>query len=404
MYRIKRWEYQALQNRPLVGYAPDLWRVDTGRASLRFLSLNWRDLEPKEGEFTFRDWEQRLDFCKLRQQGQRLVFRLILDNPSRKEEPDLPDWLLERVPAKSYVGPFGSGLAPDYNHPFLALAYQRLVLALGQAWGQDGLLAYVQLGGLGHWGEWHQLAGLGPLPQGDFAQRFYVDPWLATFQNCRLCLRRSFSWLDWEQAYAFYHDELGDLAQTRVWLDELRWGGLSFDGAQMRGLGEVGLERVLGGEWSSNCLWSPPGQELLAQMRSLGLSFLGPALPQNPKTFQAVERCLGYQLWLSQVRFVSSLLGTGLILTWENRGVAAFPFDWPVFVNWETWQGNRGRQLLSLDLRRLAAGQRSQCFTWLAKPVLAYKFLSLSIEDPLSQKPFWIFSQKGKKWAGGLLL
>ncbi len=404
MYQSKRWQYQVLQERPLVGYAPDIGSSDAEESSLCFLSLTWRDLEPKEEEFAFVEWEQRLGFSHLRQQGQRLVFRLVLDRPGFENACGLPDWLLQRVPAQAYRSPFGRGLAPDYHHPYLAAAYQRLVLALGKAWGQDGLVAYLELGGLGHWGEWHQLANLGPLPQGEFAQRFYVDPWLAAFRDCHFCLRRPFAWLDWGKSYDFYHDELGDLPQTRVWLEELERGGPSFDGAQMCGLGQSSVERVLGGEWSSNCLWAPPGRDLLAQIRGLGLSFLGPALPQNPETFQAVAACLGYQIWLPQVQFVSSLLGTCLILTWENRGVAAFPFSWPVYLRWETWQGELGRTRLSLDLTQLLAGQRRRCVTWLSRPLLAYKSLILSVEDPLTKKPFWIFSQKGKKWAGGLLL
>lgn len=404
MYHSKTWTYQPLERRPLVGYAPDIRSTDTGKASLLFLSLTWRDLEPEEGRFVFADWERRLDFSGLRRRGQRLVFRLVLDYPAFKGSPALPDWLLERVPARPYRSPFGQGLAPDYGHAELAGAYRRLVLALGQAWGQDGLLAYVELGGLGHWGEWHQLASLGPLPQGDFAQYFYVDPWFQVFRFCRICLRRSFAWLASDRSYNFYHDELGDLAQTRVWLDELVEGGESFDEAQLRGLGESGLEQVCGGEWSSKCLWAPLSPSLLAQMGCLGLSFLGPALPQNVETASVLEACIGYQLWLPQVKGVSSLLGTCLGLAWENQGVAAFPFDWPVYLAWETWRGERGRSCLRVRLSQVGPGQRIWSFAWLPRPLLTYKSLSLSVEDPLAQKPLFIFSQKAEKGDGSLIL
>ena len=61
-------------------------------------------------------------------------------------------------------------------------------------------------------------------------------------------------------------------------------------------------------------MWAPWSSELRAQMRDVGLSFLGPALPQNAETARLVEECLGYQLWLPQVKAVSSLLGTCLCL------------------------------------------------------------------------------------------
>lgn len=404
MYYSKTWTYQPLARRPLVGYAPDIRSADAGTTSLLFLSLTWRDLEPEEGRYCFEGWERRLNFSRLRQGGQRLVFRLVLDYPAFKGSPALPDWLLERVPARPYRSPFGQGLAPDYGHGELAAAYRRLVLALGQAWGQDGLLAYIELGGLGHWGEWHQLSSLELLPQGDFAQHFYVDPWFQAFRSCRLCLRRSFAWLDPHRSYGFYHDELGDLAQTRVWLDELVQGGESFDGAQMRGLGQSGLERVCGGEWSSKCLWAPWNSELRAQMRDVGLSFLGPALPQDAETARLVEECLGYQLWLPQVQSVSSLLGTCLCLTWANQGLATFPFDWPVYLAWETWQGERGRSRLRVRLSQLRPGQRVWSFAWLPRPLLTYKSLRVSVEDPLAQKPLRIFSQRAEKGSGSLIL
>ena len=45
--------------------------------------------------------------------------------------------------------------------------YKRQVNALGEHFGRDGLVSYIELGSLGHWGEWHVniSAGIQSLPE-----------------------------------------------------------------------------------------------------------------------------------------------------------------------------------------------------------------------------------------------
>ena len=54
-----------------------------------------------------------------------------------------------------YDSAVGKGFSPNYGDPVLLAEHERVVRELGRRWRDDPLLAFVQLGSLGHWGEWH---------------------------------------------------------------------------------------------------------------------------------------------------------------------------------------------------------------------------------------------------------
>lgn len=47
---------------------------------------------------------------------------------------------------------YGKGYAPDYNNEQMIQYHKRAVNALGEHFGRDGLVSYIELGSLGHWG------------------------------------------------------------------------------------------------------------------------------------------------------------------------------------------------------------------------------------------------------------
>ena len=59
------------------------------------------------------------------------------------------------------------GFSPNYQNKLLRKYYKEAVTAMGQRWGNDDFIAYIELGGLGHWGEWHvhSDAGIRQLPR-----------------------------------------------------------------------------------------------------------------------------------------------------------------------------------------------------------------------------------------------
>lgn len=70
---------------------------------------------------------------------------------------DIPEWLYEKTDQAGtwYDVEFGKGFSPDYNKEQFIAYHRKAVEAMGEHWGQDGLISYIELGDLGHWGEWH---------------------------------------------------------------------------------------------------------------------------------------------------------------------------------------------------------------------------------------------------------
>ena len=91
--------------------------------------------------------------------------------------------------------------------------------ALADYFSQDGFLAYVELGSLGFWGEWHarDSEGHSMMPSAQTCWD-YVLAYSNQFQNVRFLVRRSYVQAV-EAELGPYNDVLGDRAQTDRWLD-----------------------------------------------------------------------------------------------------------------------------------------------------------------------------------------
>ena len=83
------------------------------------------------------------------------------DEPGDEAHLDIPDWLYEQTgTGRWYDIAYGKGYAPDYTDPVFFAAHERLLRAVGERLGADGFVSYVELGSLGHWGEWHVKSGV----------------------------------------------------------------------------------------------------------------------------------------------------------------------------------------------------------------------------------------------------
>ena len=72
----------------------------------------------------------------------------------RKSTWIFPRWLYDKTGGNgayySYSGK--QGYSPDYADPVLIEAHRKAIAALGEHFGQDTFVGYVELGSLGHWG------------------------------------------------------------------------------------------------------------------------------------------------------------------------------------------------------------------------------------------------------------
>ncbi len=87
---------------------------------------------------------------------------LRLRSARREPHRDIPDWLYEKTKdGKDYDISYGKGYSPNYANRVFTEAHAKAVAALGKRFGQDTFFSYVELGSLGHWGEWHIKTGEG---------------------------------------------------------------------------------------------------------------------------------------------------------------------------------------------------------------------------------------------------
>lgn len=85
--------------------------------------------------------------------GRQAVFRLFFDYPGYRTA--IPKCLVEAgVQVRRYTQ-FGGGLTPDYDDPRMVELMVRLIRALGERYDGDPRIGFIQVGLLGHWGEWH---------------------------------------------------------------------------------------------------------------------------------------------------------------------------------------------------------------------------------------------------------
>ena len=108
---------------------------------------------------------------------------------------DIPDWLYAQTGDGSwYSTDYGKGYSPDYNNATFRAAHRRVLAALGEHFGTDGFVTYVELGSLGHWGEWHIKTGEGLVPMpGEAIRDEYVADYEAAFPTAKLLMRRPFN-------------------------------------------------------------------------------------------------------------------------------------------------------------------------------------------------------------------
>ena len=144
---------------------------------------------------------------------------------------DIPDWLYDRTgDGVFYDTSYGQGYAPDYSNAYLRERHRLALEALADYFGGDAFVAYIELGSLGHWGEWHTNTdeGLPPLPDAGICQE-YVSDYQEYFPEGRLLMRRNYT-MAAEGGMGLYNDMTGSPEATREWLGWLREGG-SFETA-----------------------------------------------------------------------------------------------------------------------------------------------------------------------------
>ena len=320
---------------PLKGFASYSGKSDHhyGPVSMAFHYVSWRELEPNEGDYRFDAMEAKYWQTDLAQ-DKPIIFRVFLDYPGRPS--GLPDWLIQKgVEMRSYRrDPIGR--SPDYDNPDLRDHLLKLINALGQRYDNNPRVAYLEVGFLGHWGEWHTY------PQKELfanqeTQSLVINAMRQAFPHKQLMAR------------------YGDYQSCRLpWLgfhDDL------FPDDTLDGVSWHFLPRMVRGGTDSNWKVAPIGGEMVPRaaekwlgegwettqraVRDGHFTWLGPYNPAasdstdpdfNARRLQLIQM-LGYQFSWETVTFPKQLRARGLFkfaLAGRNDGVAPFYYPWKV--------------------------------------------------------------------------
>jgi hypothetical protein len=400
---------------PLMGWAP--WATiekSNQPHTLVYASLTWRDFEPKEGFYDFATFEKTQQLARWRQEGKRVIFRFVADVPGNEPHLDIPDWLFEKIKGQGdfYDNEYGKGFSPDYSNLVVLEYHQKAIKALGERYGKDGFLAFIELGSLGHWGEWHTHSGIAPLPPEEIRDQYvhhYVDAFPGTF----LLMRRPFS-IAPKLGLGLYNDMTADPAQTSLWLDWIAHGGsLPSDEFDLVAMPDGWQLAPIGGEQSPTLsneqVYGKGLDQTVELLKRSHTTFIGPNCPYSVENVQLqsgldeVLSTIGYRIYLERVEMPRTVLlekRMPITLTFSNDGIA------PLYYNWQTRlylfdsKGNTVRTYsLPMDLRKVLPGMLydvAETMPLNNLPNGTYS-VGIAIIDPMTDQPAVRFANENTR-------
>ncbi|BDI34252.1 beta-galactosidase [Capsulimonas corticalis] len=359
--------------------------------SMVYQYASWKDLEPREGDYQFDAWEKRA-WNIPSAAGKRVVFRVYLDYPSLPS--GVPDWVVAKgVQMRKYTEE-GGGLSPDYENPILISNLERLIAALGKRYDHDPRVAFVTVGTLGFWGEWHTYPRT-ELFASPATQQRIVDAYRRAFPDKQLQARYP-DGVTGAQGWLGYHDDMfpSDTTGPDTWmfLPKMErsgrtdnWkaapiGGEMEPGAANRWLG-ADFARTMAAVEKAHMTWVGPYSPAIAPNTS----------PEFLANCQAMVRRMGYQFSLRTVQ--ASVTGKSsrslrVVIEGENQGVAPFYYRWPVRLAL-IGANHQVAQTLSTDadIRAWRPGPFTLSATQTVHLLPGAYRLGLGVIDPMTGRP-----------------
>jgi len=396
---------------PLKGWCP---YTDAGPItqpySMVYHYVSWKELEPTPGRYDFDGWERQA-WNIPQGQGKHIVFRVYVDYPGKPS--GLPDWLKGQVKLTPYRD-HGGGLSPDYENPALIEGMERLVAALGKRYDTNPRVAFIELGLLGYWGEWHTWPSEHLKPSTETEKRV-IDAYHQAFPSIGLMARYARDDAGTRDWLGFHDDmfpEDTDNGQDWSFLAGIRqsgrldnWkrapiGGEMVPGAARKWLGE-GFGQTMAMVERSHFSWVGPYCPAIESKRTA-------ANPLDQRQSAALVRKLGYQFRWEEFRLPARIEAGqpfAVELIGVNEGVAPFYKDWAVELALipEVFDLT-ARIRLPVDLRTWLPGpiQIKPTVTFQA-PAGRYA-LAIGIIDPMTKRPAVEFANQGETRAGWFVL
>ena len=142
--------------------------------SLEFRYIPLSDLIHEGGQYRF---EQVLEpiLNSAVERNHHSILRFYLDYPALPS--GIPSYLEEQISCTPY-NDYGGGCSPDYQNPQLQAMVLSFIESFGANYDGDPRIAFIQIGLLGFWGEWHTY------PYNDwFADQLFQQEVITTFDT-----------------------------------------------------------------------------------------------------------------------------------------------------------------------------------------------------------------------------
>lgn len=359
---------------PLTGYAPNAENVEECKDSqLVYIGLTWSMWEPNQGEYDIEGLEQLFNIEQWKKENKHAVLRFICDIPGEEEHMDIPEWLYEKTrDGEFYNMDYGAGYSPNYENEYFLERHGYAIEALAQYCNQDDFVAYVELGSLGHWGEWHTNTdeGLMPLPDAQTCWEYTLD-YSDNFHNARLLMRRNFVMAS-DGNMGLYNDMIGSAEDTAEWQEWIQNGGdfeTSGKSIPYVPMSDFWKTAPSGGEFtsifSSEELLGEKLVDTLSMIKENHVSFIGPKCPEgylkDSEAAETIRERLGYRYYISSMstEYLFSESAIQVSLVFENTGIAPIYWDWPVTMYvYNEEKEQKYWELLDINLTELLPGEK----------------------------------------------
>lgn len=323
-----------------VGLAP--WAKNTStlemKTNLVYIDLSWAEWEPKEGEFDVESFEAKNHIEEYKKQGRQAVFRFYMDYPSEQKHMDIPQWLYKKIKQDGtwYDTSYGKGFSPNYNNSLLIYYHKKAIEALAEKYGNDDFFVYIELGSLGHWGEWHvnHEEGVKRLPDYE-TRKQYILPYTDNFKNSKFLMRYSVVESK-DFNCGLYNDMSGDKNETEYWLEGMTGEEVWEQTNKKELINNLETWKVspIGGEFASsfdNSYFLKEHLDItLLLLEKSHQSFIGPKIiidenntENYSKAMDEILKILGYRLYAEKVTITqTSQKNLNVSLNITNSGIA----------------------------------------------------------------------------------
>jgi hypothetical protein len=413
---------------PYMGWAP--WANSTSHSqpfTMVYAPLLWKDLEPMaKGGYDWDGFENRNKFAYWSSRGVKIIIRFYMDDTTNTAHRDIPDWLYKAMGSDkgtAYSTPAGKGFSPNYSDPTLISEHKRVIAALGARYAADSRIAFVEMGSLGHWGEWHcwPYVSSDGGPSGAFpplaVSDQYVQHYTSVFSGDKLMMRRSCQKAK-DGSCGLFNDMFGEKKS----LDSAGWGwlwginnGYTDDrGQKQPAMPEFWKKASSGGEFANGnaqrYLTNSTIKETIREAQTSHTSWLGPCSPTDlasgcpeQANLDVLMKTMGYRFVLLSVTHIDSIAaGSSLsvAMNWNNKGVAPFYFKWPLELSLANASGAiAATTKTNADIRNWLPGQISdtQLLNVPSDLAAGTYTLCVAILDPATNKPGVNLAINGKR-------